>query len=169
MFTTPEVQFAEPPRAVLGCIQIGTDFVLDSEGPGMIARIHGVELRLQKVQLDDVTLSKEMYIRNAPQIAVAAAALQPADRCTVWGVACTSFAFSIGADAVDAQFRKVAPDSKSTDMFRGQFAALRALGAKKISLVTPYVEALSADNARVLEESGEVSVVSPGSYNKRRL
>ena len=73
------------PRAVLGCIQIPTDYVLDHEGPQMLEQLPGVELRLQKMEFDSDAIAADTYLRAAPNVRRAAATLMPAERCTVVG------------------------------------------------------------------------------------
>eukprot|EP00521_Asterionellopsis_glacialis_P010114 CAMPEP_0195301432 /NCGR_PEP_ID=MMETSP0707-20130614/29297_1 /TAXON_ID=33640 /ORGANISM="Asterionellopsis glacialis, Strain CCMP134" /LENGTH=241 /DNA_ID=CAMNT_0040364373 /DNA_START=129 /DNA_END=851 /DNA_ORIENTATION=- len=154
------IEYTKPPRAVLCCIQISTDFVLDSEGPLLVANIPGVELRLQKLQLTSDVICADTFYESSKNISVAASALMPIDACTVAGLSCTSMSFSLGPDLVDEQLRFGAPKAKTTDMARAQVAALRVLGVTRIALVTPYLEDLSLKNAAMLEESAEVKVVS---------
>ena len=147
-----------PPRASLACIQVPTDFVLDLEGPAMVAGLDGVELRLQKLSLDSDTIDAGTFERGAASIGAAARTLRPAKRCTVAGVACTSLSFTLGADRVDAELRSGFPDATTTDMARAQAAALKALGARRVALVTPYVEAIADKNAAMLEAQGHAVV-----------
>ena len=154
----PPVAFGAPPRAVLGCIQIPTDFVLDREGPKLIEGVPGVELRLQKLRMDSDAIAADTFERAAGSLGAAAAVLRPPERCTAVGLACTSMAFTLGGPRVDAELRRACPAAATTDMARAQVAALRALGARRVALLTPYVEALAAANARTLEAEAGVNV-----------
>ena len=116
-----------PPRAVLGCIQIATDLVLDSEGPKLIERLPGVELRLQKLAMPGQGIDAETFARCEESIRTAAATLLPSDRCTVVGLACTSMSFSLGAAKVDAQLQLACPGGRTTDMARAQAASAQTL------------------------------------------
>ena len=102
-----KISFIDNPKAVLGCIQIGTDFVMDAEGPALISLIPNVELRLQKTNLISTSINLDTYQKSAKYIGQAVECLKPYDRCTVIGLACTSFAFSIGSHEVDKQFVKI--------------------------------------------------------------
>lgn len=153
--TLPKITLLPKPRAVLGCIQIATDFVLEREGPALVKHFPGVELRLQKVKFDSETISADTFHRAAKNISEAGKAMLPLDRCTVMGLACTSMSFTLGPEVVDEQLRAAAwPDVRTTDMARAQANALRALGVKKVALLTPYVEAVAEGNIRMLEDGG---------------
>lgn len=155
------VQFDEPPRAVLGCLQIATDFVLDSEAPALIAKFPGVEYRSQKLVLAAEELNADTYHRSANNIVQASAGLaQPQGRCTAVGLSCTSMSFTLGPEKVDNLLHQAVPTAKITDMARAQAIALQVLGASKVALFTPYIESLSVANAAVLKESAGVEVVN---------
>merc|ERR1719162_1641001 len=70
------------------------------------------------------------------------------------GLSCTSMSFTLGPDVVDQQLCQSNPNVKTTDMARAQIAAVKAIGAKKVALLTPYVEELSVANMRMLEREG---------------
>lgn len=59
----PPVETVTPARAVLGCIQTPTDYVLDKEGPRMLEELPGVEMRLQKMEFDDDKITSATYER----------------------------------------------------------------------------------------------------------
>ena len=154
-------------RAVLGCIQIPTDYVLDKEGPRLVDEFPGVELRLQKMvfasdngcKSDGMQLDTSTFQRNANNIAVAGKTLLPIDRCTVIGMACTSLSFTLGPDHIDKQLGCVCPGVKTTDMARAQAKAIAAIGAKKVALLTPYITSLADKNKDMLEAGGDIIVV----------
>lgn len=81
-----------------------------------------------------------------------------AHQASVVGVSCTSMSFTLGEKTVDEQLRAFDPATPVTDMARGQLQALLALGVKKVALMTPYIEEVSAANQKMLEAGG-VSVV----------
>jgi maleate isomerase len=154
------VELEAPPRAVLGCIQVGTDFVLDCEGPALIALFPGVEIRLQKIPLIDLKISTNVLRASAIEIPYGVSALQPIDRCTIIGLACTSFAITLGESVVDELLKRAAtPITVTTDMARAQVRAIKTLGARKVALLTPYIEEVSLANSNMLEQAG-IRVIS---------
>ena len=109
--------------------------------------------------------SSSHVLRSAPQAnsianAVVDMELDGGDDCkckypaTVLGVSCTSMSFCVGEKTVDEQLKAFDPATPVTDMARGQLQALLALGARKVALMTPYIEEVSAANQRMLEAGG---------------
>lgn len=156
----PLIRWREPPRAVLGCIQVPTDYVLDHEGAALLAKIPGVEIRLTKMEFGTDAIKASTFRSALPNLGRAAGALLPRDRCTVLGVACTSFSFTVGPTAIDRELRAATCNAaKTTDMSRAQAAAIAALGARRVALLTPYIEPLSRANEAMLRSSAGVEVV----------
>jgi ectoine hydroxylase len=148
------VAFDEPPRATLACVQLPTDLTLDAEGPALLLRVPGVRLRIQKIPLDGDLLDINNYLSARGRIAQAAATLRPIGSIDVIGVACTSLAFALGSERVQAELREAHPDAVVTDMASSMLAALDFLGAKRLALLTPYVEELHERNLELLRSSG---------------
>lgn len=150
----PTVDFNDAPRAVLGCIQVPLDRVLDVEGPALVAQIPGVQLLLQKIEFDCDGLNTENLLRNAPNTGRAAGVFLPRGQVSILGLACTSMSFCMGPEAVDGYLTEFCPGVKTTDMARAQIGALRAVNATRVAMVTPYIEDLSAKNQITLESAG---------------
>ena len=158
--TLPPVVRAPKSRAVLGIVQIPTDYVLEKEGAAIVELFPGVEMSLQKMAFADDAICADTYTQAADNIAAAAATFLPRERCTVLGVACTSLSFTLGPEHIDAQLLAANPAAATTDMFRAQAAALRALGVERVALVTPYIQELADANATALEAGqGSLRVV----------
>ena len=62
----------------------------------------------------------------------------PQNEISIVGLACTSMAFCIGPDRVAVELGQ--DHRKTIDMASAQIAAIKAVGAQKVSLVTPYIE-----------------------------
>ena len=153
------ISFRVPPRAVLACIQIPTDCVLDREGPALVSKLENVELRMQKMEFTSDAICAKTYFESASNLQRAAATLLPPHRCDVVGLACTSMSFTLGPERVDALLSSACPGAKTTDMARAQAAAIAALGASRIALLTPYIQELADANKVMLEETGGIKVV----------
>lgn len=154
LMVLPKVELAAVPRAVLGCIQIPTDQTLDSEGPQLVDRLPGVVMLMQKMEFDSDLIQADTYLRAERNVGRAAATFLPSKHISVMGLSCTSMSFTLGPDAVDWQLCQGNVNVKTTDMARAQIAAVKALGAKKVALLTPYMEELSVANMRMLEREG---------------
>ena len=144
----------DAPRATLGCVQLPTDLTLDEEGPALIARVPGVRLRLQKVELDGESLDLANYETARGRIGRAAATLRPIGGLDVVGLACTSLAFALGRQHVQQELQDAQPGAKVTDMASALLAALDHLGVRRPALLTPYVDELHQRNLSLLRESG---------------
>ncbi len=70
------------------------------------------------------------------------------------GYCCTSGATVIGQAKVAAAIRTAHPMAKTTDPITAVMAALTALGAKRIGLLTPYTLDVSAAMKTLLEKNG---------------
>ena len=77
------------------------------------------------------------------------------------GYCCTSGATEIGEEKVDRIIRRIHPDARTSNPLSACKAALRALGLKRIALVTPYLPSVTTDLRQELEAAGfEVSAVA---------
>lgn len=150
----PKIERIEEPRAVLGAILVPTDLIFEIEGPQLVQRMPGVWLFTQKLEKDSDLCSAESYFASQDNISRAARTFMPRDGFSVMGLSCTSMSFTLGTEVVDKHLCAGDPNVKTTDMARAQLEALGALGAKKIVLVTPYIEEVSVANVRMLAAGG---------------
>jgi maleate isomerase len=81
------------------------------------------------------------------------------------GYGCTSGATVIGSDAVAGLVARAHPKAAVTDPIRAVVAALNALKASKIAMVTPYVPSVTAPMRALLGKSG-IDVVSEISFGE---
>ncbi|MDE4173379.1 aspartate/glutamate racemase family protein [Phaeobacter sp. PT47_59] len=84
----------------------------------------------------------------------AAALLPPAAKFDVIGYGCTSGTTLIGADRVADLVRQGAATARVTDPLSAALAALEALDARSLAIVSPYVESVSAPVRRAFETRG---------------
>lgn len=160
------IAFDSPPRATLGCVQLPTDLTLDEEGPALLARLPGVRLRFQKVELNGESLDLQNYETGRGRISRAAATLRPKGSLDVLGLACTSLAFALGREHVQQELREAHPGVEATDMATAMLAALDFLGAQRVALLTPYLDELHQRNVELLRTSGR-DVVSDSNLGLR--
>ncbi|CAJ1417457.1 unnamed protein product [Effrenium voratum] len=139
--------------AVLGCVQIPSDVTLEDEGPPF-ARKLGLDLRMVKVHFDSDDICASTYLRAMEREELTKAAQQLPQQCSVVGLSCTSYSFTLGSEKVREQLNAGLPDVPATNMADAQLLALKALNVRKVALLTPYIEELSVANAAMLESSG---------------
>ncbi|CAL1135138.1 unnamed protein product [Cladocopium goreaui] len=149
-----------PSRTTLGCVQIPSDVTLEDEGPPFAEQM-GIDIQMTKVSFDSEDICAGTYLRAMQREeltkgakTLAALAVSSGQKCDVLGLSCTSFSFTLGSAKVREQISAV------TDMAQAQLEALKALQAKQVALLTPYIEELSQANAEMLESMGGFRVVS---------
>ncbi len=87
-------------------------------------------------------------------IAISAAGLMPDDPLDVLAFGCTSAAMALGSDKVAADIRKHKPNVIVTDPIASVLTGLRALGAKRVAVITPYIGEVNIGIADYLEKLG---------------
>jgi maleate isomerase len=135
---------------------VPTDFNMDVEGPLLVSHLPGIELRMQKITFShgsDLCRS-DSFTTDPLAVQRAAGGLMPAGYLSVLGLGCTSMSFTLGPQRVDEEIHKVHPNTKTTDMARSQAKAAKALGMKRVGLVTPYIDSVHANNVKMLESAG---------------
>ena len=91
--------------------------------------------------------------------------LLPDVRFDVIGFGCTSGALVIGESQVAKRVRDVMPGVKVTDPVTAALAAFKAMGAKKIALLTPYIATINHSLREAFMARGlEIPVM--GSFNE---
>ncbi|CAL1135136.1 unnamed protein product, partial [Cladocopium goreaui] len=155
-----------PSRTTLGCVQIPSDVTLEDEGPPFPEQM-GIDIQMTKVSFDSEDICAGTYLRAMQREeltkgakTLAALAVSSGQKCDVLGLSCTSFSFTLGSAKVREQISAGYPGVPVTDMAQAQLEALKALQAKQVALLTPYIEELSQANAEMLESMGGFRVVS---------
>lgn len=155
------------PSSVLGLIVLSTDETLENEARAMLGdrpvRLHHSRIFSQ----DDVTPDALAGMRA--RIAQSAALLPDTVRAV--GYACTSASVVIGPQEVAEQVRAGRPGVLVTNPMSAVIAALNALGARRIGLVTPYLaEVVAPMRAHLAQHGIDVArEVSFGEVDDRRV
>jgi maleate isomerase len=139
-------------RAAIGLVVLATDQTLEHEWR-QIMNLPGVaffEARLHNSP--DITpanlAAMEKDITTAVQLIVPDVPLQ------VVAFGCTSGSIVIGEEQVAQRIREARPGVACTTPITGAVAGLRALGAQRIALITPYVQSVNALFEDHLVDSG---------------
>ncbi len=152
-------------RARIGLIVLATDFTIEHEWRQIIGGLRGVALYQSRI-LNDNQITPETLRAMEPRIAAATDVILPGSDLDVVAYGCTSASMAIGEDKVFERIRSVRPNAKCTTPITAAFAAFRAMGAKRIGVLTPYradVNLIVADYIRV--RGFEVPVF--GSFNEQ--
>lgn len=149
-------------RARIGLIVLATDHTIEHEFR-------------QLMQIPGVAFF-ETRIENAPEInpttlaameqglAGAARVILPGIPLDVVAYGCTSASVVIGEEKVFERIREARPGVKCTTPVTALRAGLQALGAKRIALLTPYIDSVNRRFKTYLEARG-VPVPVMGSFN----
>jgi maleate isomerase len=132
-------------RAKIGFVLLATEQTI--EGDMFQLCPDGVGLHFTRAWIED-SITVNSLSRHAGDLARAATTLLPDGSLDVICYGCTSGSLVIGEDRVTAELTKGAPYAKSTSLIAAVIAALRAIGAKRIAVATPYLEEINDQEAR---------------------
>ena len=149
-------------RARIGLVVLATDNTLEHEFRQML-QIDGIafyESRLPSpIDINPTTLAE-----MEKEIAAATDLILPGVKLDVAAYCCTSGTVVIGEDKVFARIREARPGIACTTPITAAIAGLKALGARRIALLTPYVEDVNQMLRRFIE-ARDLEVPVMGSFN----
>lgn len=149
-------------RANIGLIVLATDQTIEYECQKLLD-IPGVALYQSRIS-NSPTISPETLAAMEAGMTEAARVILPGLPLDVVAYGCTSGAMVIGVENVHARIREAKPGVACTTPMEATFAACRALGAKRICFIPPYVDEINRNMRRYIIEQGfEVPVM--GSWN----
>jgi maleate isomerase len=139
-------------RAMIGLITLATDPVIEDEMRRYLA-VPGVGLYANRIpmatRVDLSTLGA-----MADEIAATAALILPNDDLDVVAYGCTSGAMTIGPERVAELVRQAKPGAAVTNPISAGLTGLKALGARRIAVITPYIDEINAPLAAFIEAEG---------------
>jgi maleate isomerase len=149
-------------RARIGVVVLASDFTIEHELARLLD-VPGVALYHSRVD-NDAVISAESLARMEARIASSTALITPGAPLDVVVYGCTSGTLVIGEANVHARIREARPGIACTTPMEAALAALAALGARRIALIAPYVDALNQRMRAHLMAHG-VDVPVMGSWN----
>ena len=150
-------------QASLGLLVLETDQTIEDEFRFLLPEA-GVSLYGARLH-NDAQISPETLRQMEALLAPTSRLLPSAVELGVIGFACTSGALVIGEDKVARHIREVRPGVAVTDPVTAALAALRALGAKRVALLTPYVRRINESLRAALMARG-MDIPVMGSFNQ---
>jgi maleate isomerase len=151
-------------RGRVGLIVLATDYTIEHEWREIFSHVPGLALYQSRI-LNDNEITPETLRAMEPRIRDSTAVLLPGASLDVVAYGCTSASMAIGEERVFERIREARPGVACTTPITAAFAAFRALGAKRIGVLTPYradVNVIVADYIRA--RGFQVPVF--GSYNE---
>lgn len=139
------------PRGLLGFIVLATDLIVEENLFRMCPA--GVGVSFSRIRTDNATTVANLT-KHLDHMAEAAAILQPDARLATICYACTSGSIVIGPERIKAEIKRGAPASTPTTLVSGAVAALRAVGARRIAVATPYIDEINSLEQAFLEREG---------------
>lgn len=149
-------------RARIGLIVLATDHTIEHEFR-QIYRLDGVALYESRIaNSSEITAATLAEMERG--LAAAAAVILPGTTLDVIAYGCTSGAIVIGEEKVFQRLREARPGVACTTPITAGIAGLKKLGAKRIALLTPYVDEVNQMFRRHVEGQG-IAVPVMGSFN----
>jgi maleate isomerase len=149
-------------RARIGLIVLATDNTLEYEFR-RIFTLDGVALYQSRIP-SPIAINPTTLQEMEKEIAASTAVILPGLDLNVVAYACTSGAVVIGEENVFARIHEARPGVACTTPITAAVAGLKAVKAKRIALLTPYIDSVNQMLRRHIEARGlEVPVI--GSFN----
>lgn len=138
-------------RAKIGYVLLATEQTIEDDVMSLCPS--GVGMHFARLSNPD-TITNETLLAQADNLAPAAASLLPDGSLDVVCYGCTSGSLLIGEDRVHAELNRGAPNAKATSLIAGVVRALRAVGAAKIAVGTPYIREINDREAAYMMDAG---------------
>jgi len=149
-------------RARIGLVVLASDRTIEHEFRKMLD-LPGVAFYESRI-FNDAEITPESLAKMEGRIAGSVDLIMPGDPLDVVAYGCTSGAMVIGPENVHARIHESRPGVACTTPMEATAAAFRALGAKRICLIAPYVDAINRSMREYIMGLGfEVPVM--GSWN----
>ena len=150
-------------RARIGIVVLATDYTIEHEMRTLI-NLPGVDIYHARIA-NSPNISLDSLRAMEPLITATAELILPSDTLDVLAYACTSASIVLGTPTVAKNLNAAKPEAKTTNPAFAAFHAFRALGAKRIAVLTPYAKHVNDMVQKSLEDAGfDVPVF--GSFNE---
>lgn len=159
-----ELDAAPGSLARIGLVLLATDLATEREIARVVPQVgpHGdaVSWFVSRVTNANPTTIENLR-RMADQLPEASARILPGARVDALAYSCTSGTIVLGEDYTLARLAEGRPGVPATTPVTASRAAFRALGVRKVAVLTPYVEEVNKIIAGYLEQHGyEVTALS---------
>src|SRR3954469_10153058 len=128
-------------RAAIGLLVLATDQTMEHEFRHLI-RLPGVGVYGARL-FNDADITPDTLRAMRDRIAPATELILPNIHLDVVAFGCTSASMTLGEQEVFRQIHRARPPAAGTTPVTAAFAAFRALGARRIGVLTPYAPAVN--------------------------
>ncbi|MFK5998653.1 MAG: Asp/Glu racemase [Rhodobacterales bacterium] len=150
-------------RGALGVVVLSTDETLEPELRQITAK-SGKSLYHSRIPFDPCVTPKTLA-RMETELPASVSLFPQHTEFGAIGFGCTSGATIIGAARVAEIIQKQFPNTSVTDPISAVIAACKALGVKRLAMLTPYRVDVSQAMCRLLEKNG-LTISSFGSFEE---
>ena len=148
------------PRHRIGLIALLTDEATEPDFQRMMPE-GAAYFTSRVISANPVTI--ENLRKIGPKLGESAAQILPGARLDSIAYSCTSGTVALGYDAIAAEIAKGRPGVPVTTPITSAIAGLNKLGAKRITLFTPYVDSVNQAMRGFIEDHG-IEVLNIGSF-----
>lgn len=149
-------------RARLGLIVLETDQTIEAEAHAVTRDLDGVVVYHSRIAMEPEVTPDTLTAMRA-RLPDAAALLPSAFGFDAIGYGCTSASTLIGSDGVAACIAEAHPGVPSTEPISAAIAAMEAVDARRVAIVTPYTAEVTAPVAERFRAAG-LTVTGLGSF-----
>ena len=150
-------------RARIGVVVLATDYTIEHELRQIIT-LPGVDFYHARIA-NSTKITPETLAAMKPLIKKTADLILPGDELDVIAYGCTSASIVLGDKTVADLLNAAKPTAKTTNPAFAAGAAFKALGVKRIAILTPYEKSVNELVQKSIEEKG-FTVPVFGSFNE---
>lgn len=147
-------------RARIGLIVLETDQTIEAEARQI--DLDGVDFYHSRIPME-IEVTPETLTAMEQRLPVAAGLLPPEFDFDAIGYGCTSAATLIGTDGVTAAIQSAHPGMACSNPIAATIEAFRALGSKRVAIVTPYTADVTEPIVAHFRDAG-LDVSAVGSF-----
>lgn len=136
----------------MGLVVLQTDEAIEGDFRAFLPS-DGIALHHTRIPFEP-RVTKETLIRMEHDLGASVGLLPESAAFDVIGYGCTSGSAVIGEDRITERIQSVFPNAQATNPLTATKAALAAVGARRIAVVTPYVADVSETLSQRLAEAG---------------
>lgn len=151
--------------ASIGLVALASDASIERDWRGLLD-VEGVGFYVGRVA-SPAEVTRDGLLAMEPLLVDAIRTLLPESSLDCVAYACTSASMFIGEAHVSNLIREVRPGVAATNPMTASRQALAALGARRVALLTPYLDEINVPMAERLESDG-LEVVALGSFFNSR-
>ena len=151
-------------RAAIGLIVLATDHTIEHEWRQLLHGLDGVAFFESRI-MNSADINPETLAAMEADMTACTDVIRPGERIDVVAYGCTSGGMVIGPPRVEELIHAARPEAKATTPILAVLEGLRALGVRRVALLTPYIDEVNRWMRGYVEDAG-IAVPVMGSFNE---